>query len=117
MQLSSFALQPPEFTVCRLTAEGLLPGVWRWPGAWGFALSIFFFVCFVLTEDLIPPGTCLTRITRISGMNDLSRWLCEGSVPIPGQAEILALSAVALAAFNVCSSTYKYCLGSKFGQL
>lgn len=77
----------------------------------------FFFVYFVLTEDLIPPGTCLTRITRISGMNDLSRWLFEGSVPIPGQAEILALSAVALAAFNVCSSPYKYCLGSKFGQL
>lgn len=88
--------------------------------AWGLGFCpfyFFFFVSFVLTEDLIPPGTCLTRITRISGMNDLSRWLCEGSVPIPGQAEILALSAVALAAFNVCSSPYKYCLGSKFGQL
>lgn len=116
VQLSSFVLQPPEFTVCRLTAEGLLPGVWRWPGAQGFAL--FFFLSFlVLTEDLIAPGTCLTRITCISGMTDLSRWLYEGRVPIPGQAKILALSAVTLAAFNVCSSPCKYCLGSEFGQL
>lgn len=78
----------------------------------GFCISLL-----VLTKDLIPPGTCLTRITCISGTNDLSRWLCGGSVPIPGQASILALSAVTVAAFNVCSSPYKYCVGSKFGQL
>lgn len=85
--------------------------------AWGSGFCPFFLFSLVLTEDLIPPGTCLTRITCISGMTDLSRWLYEGSVPIPGQAEILALSAVTLAALNACSSPYKYCLDSRFGQL
>ena len=112
VQPSSHVLVPPELTDCEWTAAGLLPGEWSGGLGLGFCISVLF-----LAKDLIPQGTCLSRITCISGMSDLSRWLCGGSMPVPGQASILALSAVTLAAFNVCSSPSKYCLGSKFGQL
>lgn len=48
----------------------------------GFCVSFL-----VLTNNLIPPGTCLPRITCISGMNDLSRWLCGAACPFLGKPQ------------------------------
>lgn len=83
----------------------------RWRGlGWGFA-----FVLLVLTKDLIlPPGI-------LPPWDYLHFWR-EGSqqVAVRGQcahSSVLAHFAGALAACHICSSPYKYCLGSEFGQL
>lgn len=80
-----------------------------------WACFLAFLLCFWL-RTWSPKAPALPGLLHFwhQSSQQVAVW---GQSAIPGQASVLAFSAVTLAAFNIGSSTCKYCLGYKFGQL